>query len=79
MMNKKTKTTLQFILAAVLLTSFAIAGCNNSGDSKEAAKDSPAVEKSMEATPVAPPADDSMSKKPKDTASTRPTPGGSKQ
>jgi hypothetical protein len=69
MINKKTKTTLQFFVAGALLVSFAIAGCNNEGESKEATKDTVATEKSMEAEPAAPAVTDTTKK---DTASTRP-------
>jgi hypothetical protein len=68
MMNKKNKTMLQFFVAGALLVSFAIAGCNNGGESKEAAKDTVATE-SMEAAPMTPAATDTTKK---DTASTRP-------
>ena len=71
-MNKKIKTTFQFILAGTLLASFAVTGCNNEGDSKEAVKDSVATEKPMEVAPAAP----ADSPKKKDTASTRPTAPG---
>lgn len=72
-MINKTKTSLQFILAGALFVSFAVTGCNNEGDSKEATKDTVATEKSMEAAPVAPATTDTTKK---DTASTRPTPTG---
>jgi len=68
-MNKKTKTAFQFILAGAFLVSFAIAGCNNSGESKEATKDTMSTEKSMEVAPAAPATPDTAKK---DTASTRP-------
>lgn len=60
-MIKQNKTKLQFILAGMLMLTFA--ACNNSGDKKEATTDSPAVKTetpppavrdsvdSMEATP----------------------------
>jgi len=68
-MNKKNKTMLQFFVAGTLLVSFAIAGCNSGGESKEATKDTVATEKSMEAAPAAPAVTDTAKK---DTASTRP-------
>lgn len=41
-MIKQNRTKLQFFLAAILMLTFA--ACNNSGDNKEATKDTPAVE-----------------------------------
>ena len=66
-MNKKTKTTLQFILAGTLFASFAVTGCNNDADNKEATKDTLTKEKTMEAAPAAP-----VDTTKRDTASTRP-------
>jgi hypothetical protein len=74
MMNNKTKTMLQGILAMMLFASFTIAGCNNASESKEEPKADTSV-KSMEAPPAAAPTVPDTLKK-KDTASTRPTPGG---
>jgi hypothetical protein len=48
-MIKQNKTKLQFILAGMLMLTFA--ACNNSGDKKEAATDSPAVETKTETPP----------------------------
>ncbi|HAO47728.1 MAG TPA: hypothetical protein PLZ45_09845 [Ferruginibacter sp.] len=75
-MTKITKTTMQLMLAAVLFASFMVAGCNNSSEEKKAepAKDSISTPKSMEAEPAPVPAPDSTQKR--DTAKTRPTPGG---
>jgi hypothetical protein len=71
-MIKQNKTKLQFILGGILMLTFAVAACNNSGESKEAKKDTvvttttppppPTVKDSndtMEATPgkVAPGSD----------------------
>lgn len=39
-MIKQNKTRLQFMLGGILMLTFAVAGCNNSGEKKEAAKDS---------------------------------------
>jgi hypothetical protein len=74
-MTKNTKTFLQAMLVAFLFVSFTIASCNNSGDDKaaEAPKDSVAP-KLMEAEPAPAPVPDSTQKR--DTAKTRPTPGG---
>ncbi len=44
MNQKKSKSIATGILAGLVLTAFSI-GCNNAGDSKEAKKDSPAVQK----------------------------------
>lgn len=65
-MNKQIKTKLQFILLGILFVTFAVAGCNNSGEDKAAPKDSAAIT-------VPPPAvvKDSM-----DTANEAPTPDG---
>lgn len=72
-MNKNTKTTLQLVIAVVLFASFAITGCNNSGEKEETkAADTVATEKPME---VAPAVADTTNKV-ADTASTRPTPTG---
>ena len=72
-MNKRTKTTLQLIIAAFLFASFAVTGCNNSSESGETkAPDSTATQKTME---VAPAAGDTTHTG-GDTASTRPTPTG---
>lgn len=74
-MNKNTKTFLSVMLAVVLFASFAIAGCNNNSEkAAEPAKDSATVEKSMEAAPAPAPVPDTTQKR--DTAKTRPTPGG---
>lgn len=72
-MNRNTKTTLQLIIAVVLFASFAVTGCNSSGDKEETkAADTVATEKTMEVAPAA--AD--TTQKVTDTASTRPTPTG---
>lgn len=68
-MNKKTKTTLQFIIAAVVFSSVAFIGCNNSSEKTETKPDSVVVDKPMEATPPAADTTHTM-----DTASTRPVP-----
>jgi hypothetical protein len=73
MMNNKTKTVLQGILAMMLFASFTIAGCNNSSESKTETKADSVTEKSMEAPATTPAVPDTVKK---DTASTRPTPGG---
>lgn len=39
-MIKQNKTRLQFMLGGILMLTFAVAGCNNNGEKKEAAKDS---------------------------------------
>lgn len=73
-MSKNTKIFLQFMIAAVLFLSLAVTSCNNSGDKKEEApKDSVGTEKQMEAAPAAPAVPDTTKR---DTAATRPTPGG---
>lgn len=75
-MNKKTKTILQLMIVAVLFVSFSVTSCNNSSDkAAEAPKDSVSTEKPMEAAPAPAPVTDTTIKK--DTAKTRPTPGGS--
>lgn len=70
-MSKNTKIFLQFMIAAVLFLSLAVTSCNNSGDKKEEAPVS--TEKQMEAAPAAPAVPDTTKR---DTAATRPTPGG---
>ena len=39
-MIKQNKTRLQFMLGGILMLTFAVAGCNNDGEKKEAVKDS---------------------------------------
>jgi hypothetical protein len=68
-MNKTTRTTLQFMSAAILVVSFAFAGCNSAEEKKTGTNDTVTV-KSMEVTP---PAVTDTTKK--DTAKIRPTPG----
>jgi hypothetical protein len=38
-MIKQNRTKLQFILGGILMLTFAVAGCNNDGEKKEATKD----------------------------------------
>ena len=68
-MNKRTKTTLQFMTAGILAASLGFAGCNSAEEKKTGTNDTVTV-KSMEVTtPVV------IDTTKKDTASTRPTPG----
>lgn len=72
-MNKKSKNTLALILTSIIFVSFAVTGCNNSSETKEAPKDTVATEKKMEVAPAV----IDTTKKTGDTAvkaSTRPTP-----
>ena len=72
-MSKHTKIFLPLMIVAFLFVSLVVTSCNNSGDKKEEApKDSVSTEK-MEAAPAAPAVPDTTKR---DTASTRPTPGG---
>ena len=66
MMNIKTKTKLQFVLAGILFVSFAVTGCGESAEKTETKTDSV-----MEMTPQTV---DTL--KIIDTAKTRPTPTG---
>ena len=49
MLNKKSNYLVALLLGGFFLTAIAFASCNNSGDAKDAKKDSPAVEKKMDA------------------------------
>lgn len=71
-MNKTTKTTLQFMIAGILFASFAFSGCNSTEVKKTGTNDTVIVSpSSMEVT--TPKVIDTTKK---DTARTRPTPGG---
>lgn len=50
-MIRQNRTKLQFILGGILMLSLAGAACNNSGETKEAAKDTPVVETKIETPP----------------------------
>ncbi|HQY12952.1 MAG TPA: hypothetical protein PK133_12095 [Ferruginibacter sp.] len=73
-MSKNTKIFLPLMIVAFLFVSLVVTSCNNSGDKKdEAPKDSVSTEKQMEAAPAVPAVPDTTKR---DTAATRPTPGG---
>jgi len=74
-MNKRTKTTLRFILGGFLMATFAVTGCNNTDTEKVTTKDSVTTEVKTEMP--APAMKDSV----KDTmlptpGNVSPTPGG---
>ena len=52
MISKKPKSLFKLLVGSLFLATFAIAGCNNEGEKKEPAADTPAVKPAEPAPPV---------------------------
>lgn len=73
-MIRQNKTKLQFILAGILMLSFGVTACNNSGDTKETPKDSVGAEQKVVTPPPPPVVKDSNDTMEKTPGKVSPTP-----